>query len=346
MPGVAENALEIGNAASTLSDAQTILVNLETTARCKWSNTCGPRCLLNQLNSRARPPLTRLDVLRVADEIISSRASFHVRHMCALGKEVMEDADTLFEIARMWHEAPASSRPGAFGIITASALGLESRVRDFARFPLSWIVISLDVPSVRLRSPVNEQPLLTSALHIRATGGTEALGVNTLLTPDNLAEVIALGRRFEPSQIDQWSLGPFLAPAANGLLRPVITRDDYCRAIERMEAEFSGSGMRILFDLDYAELLALVGDKARLKPAGNAWRYEYEVTKNIKLAALNEQPFFFLRSRWDGEILAKADFKIIGLERGTYGPWQPGRVGELLEQFVLQQEFINPMEAR
>jgi len=265
--------------------------------------------------------------------------------MCALGKEVMEDADTLFEITRMWHEAPATGRPGALGIITASASGLKRHAREFARFPISWIVISLDVSSVGLRSPANEQPLLASALLVRATGGTEALGVNTLLTPDNLSEVIALGRRVEKGQIDQWSLGPFLAPATNGLLRPVVRRDDYRRAIERVVAEFGDSRMRILFDLDYSELLALVGDKIRLKPAGKAWRYEYAVTENIKLAALNQQPFFFMRSRWDGQILAKADFKVIGLEQGTYGRWQPGRVVELLQQFVSQQELMIPTEA-
>ncbi|MCE9520271.1 MAG: hypothetical protein K8R87_12060 [Verrucomicrobia bacterium] len=289
---------------------------------------------MNQLNTHAQSPLQKSQITRMASEFITSPSSHFVRHVCALGKEVMEDASTLFEIIRLWHATPVSKRPGTFGIITASAQGLETNLPEFVRHPLSWVVVSLDVPSVRLRSPENETPLLTAALKLRAVGGVEAVGVNTLLTPTNLDEVITLGRRLNGAEIHQWSLGSFLSPSPAGQLKPVMQLHDYRQAIESIAKEFRNSKLRILFDLDYTDFIPISGCQPEVLENLVAWRYEYPLTSNLTLTALNPHPGYFLRARWDGELLAKGDFKVIGLERGAYGKWQPGRGEGLLADLV------------
>ena len=336
MPGVAENALELRCASDVLCDEQTILANIETTSTCGFSRTCAGSCLLNQLNSQARPALGRPKVLELAREFINSPQSHRIRHFCALGMEVMDDAESLFEILRYWHATPASNRPGTFGIITANAAGLRRHARNFAENPLSWLVISLDVASVGLRSQTNENSLLLSALDLRSASGTQALGVNTLITRENLSEVVALGHRIEHKALDQWSLAPFLTPQ-NGRMKSTMSRDDYLRVIERVSNEFSATSMQIILDLDYATLLDLVGDGERLACGQGAWRYEYPITSQFALTALNPKLNYFLRARWDGELLSHPDFNVIGLKNGTYGTWQSGRVSRLLEDFEHQK---------
>ena len=335
MPGVAENALELANTQSYLTEDQNILINIETTASCRFTKRCGGHCILNMVNSKAREPMSHEMMLQIAEEIFSSPHSRRIRHVGAVGKEVLDAPALLLEIARLWHRTPSFRRPGTLGMISAAAEPMNKFASSFAENPLSWVNISIDSTAVDLRTQANAEPLLASALHIRKVGGVQAVGVNTLLSRGNLDQVIEIGRRMERAGVDQWSIGPFIAPR-NGRMEPVAETADFRRAIDRVMAEFADSPMNILFEMDYAELLALVGDEARLRDGRNRWRHEYPVSRSLKLIATNPRAGFFLRVRWDGELLAKHDFRTIGLEHGRYGSYHPGRITELLEQFANQ----------
>src|SRR4051794_9987480 len=98
MPGVAENAIE-RPFVMPLRDNQSILANWETTSRCAYSNICSSRCLINQLNTHAGKDLPRTKLFQIAEEFLHSSAAKHVRHLCLLGKEVMEDVEVLFHVS-------------------------------------------------------------------------------------------------------------------------------------------------------------------------------------------------------------------------------------------------------
>ena len=329
MPAIAENALELARTQSSLTEDQNILINIESTGSCHFTKRCGDRCILNMVNSKARAPMSPDTVLQIADEIFSSPSSHRIRHVGAVGKEVMDAPELLGEIAKLWHRTLAFRRPGTLGMISAAAEPMVKFAPRFAENPLSWLNISIDTSAVGLRTQSNAEPLLASALHLRKAGGVLAVGVNTLLTGGNLDQVIEIGRRVERAGVDQWSIGPFLVPR-DGRMEPVAETADFRRAIDRVMAEFADSPMNILFEMDYTELLALVGDEARLRDGRTRWRHEYSVSQCMKLIATNPREGFFLRVRWDGELLAKHDFRTVGLEHGRYGSYQPGRITELL----------------
>jgi hypothetical protein len=338
MPGIAENALELANTQSFLTEDQYILINIETTASCHFTKRCGDHCILNKVNSMAREPMSPDTVLQIADELFSSTHSHRIRHVGAVGKEVLDAPELLIEIAKRWHRTPSFRRPGTLGIISAAAEPMNQFASSLVENPLSWVNISIDTSAVDLRTQANAAPLLASALNLRKIGGVQAVGVNTLLSRGNLDQVVEIGRRVERAGVDQWSIGPFLAPRSNGRMEPVAETADFRRAIDRVIAEFADSPMNILYEMDYTELLALVGDEARLRDGRNRWRHEYSLSRCLKLIATNPREGFFLRVRWDGELLAKHDFRTVGLEHGRYGSYQPGRIVELLAQFAKEKE--------
>ena len=121
MAAVAENALELANMQSFLTEDQNILINIETTASCRFTKRCGDHCILNMVNSKAREPMSRDLALRVAEELFSSPHSRRIRHVGMVGKEVLDAPELLGEIAKLWHHTPTFRRPGTLGMISAAA---------------------------------------------------------------------------------------------------------------------------------------------------------------------------------------------------------------------------------
>jgi hypothetical protein len=344
MPGIAENAIETAVMRTRLNEEQTILANIEITAACRWRERCSDRCILEVVNSRAGKPMEESKVMAAGAELVRSPQSRRVRHLGVVGREPLEAPGVLLGLLRLWHGTPAEVRPGTFGVITAAAGPLAEFAPSFADNPMTWLNVSIDTAAVGLRAAANAGPLLKSALKVRELGGTEAVGVNTLLTPDNLEEVVGIGRQVERAGVDQFSIGPFLVARA-GRMEPLAGAPDFRRAVDRLAAEFAGTAMQVRFEVDYHEMVALVGDEDRLRNGEQRWRHEYPVTDRLMLIATNPRQGHFLRVRWDGSLLSKRDFRTVGLEQGMFGSYRPGRVEELLEEFSARTAAANVMEA-
>lgn len=339
MPGIAENALE--STRFGLRDDQRVLANIETTAVCGFTPVCGDRCILNIVNASAGAPLVAEAVLAESHELIASNYSNRVRHLAIAGKEPLASPEVFFAILRQWHAMPESRRPGTIGLITADAPALKMLSSRFTDTPVSWVNISIDTDAVGLRTPANATPLLENALYLRRTGGTLAVGVNTLLSSTNLEHLIAIGRRLQSIGIDQWSIGPFLFPC-NGRMESQVGSSDLLRALDRLTLEFGTSPMRIVFEVDHAQLFNLAGTNAQLGAFDNAWRYEYRFHPNVTVIATNPREGYFVRARWDGALLGKQDFRTVGLKEGQYGRYAPGRIAELLGRFAALHKLSTP----
>jgi hypothetical protein len=330
MPIIATIALE--SRCSSLGEHRQVLSNLEINNRCSFSSRCGAACYLNVVAPLAsREALPAEQVLAAARETI--RNGWDVRHLGLPGKEVLESPALLFQILEEFHSTLADTRPGSVGIITAHAAALKHHSRQLAEVPLGWVAISMDTSDSGLRLPQNNKPLLENALRLKEAGGTKLLGVNTVLTADNLSEVVRIGQQLKGLGIDQWAVSPLLQPEQNRM-ESVLSVPRLREIVVRLAEEFGGTGFNIVVDLDFEMLCALVGDPRALASGAGRWRTEYQLpmAPNIMLVAGNAKPAHFFRLRWDGQLMSKEDFRRVGID-GSYGGYEPGRISALLENF-------------
>jgi hypothetical protein len=278
---------------------------------------------------KAGKPLAPALVYSAACEVIEH--GWDVRHLVCPGKEVMESAPLLLRIAEAYHAAPSHKRPGSLGIITASASGLGRYGERLAETPLTWTAISMDAVETGLRTPGNNDLLFKSALEFKASGGTELLGVNTLLTEVNLETVLEIGRGLLRRGVDQWTLSPLLRPAVNGRMESVVPKARLDEITERIVLEFGGKDLEIVFD--HIDLAPPGGDLEALLAGQDRWRVEYKVpgAANVTLITGNARPGYFVRLDYTGQLMSKEDFRRIG-RSGCYGPYAPGRFAALLEE--------------
>lgn len=330
MAVVATNALEQRN--SPLGEQRQLLVNLEVNNSCKYTEVCGRTCYLNVIAPTGREPLPTEMILSAARELI--QRGDQVRHLVLPGKEVFESPELLLRIVEEFHAASPSSRPGDISIITASGAGLRRHASRLADTPLGAVNISLDTPGSGLRSWRNNQPLLDAAMSLKEGGGTEMVGVNTVLTGRNLAAAIQIGNQLEGVGIDQLTFGPLLRPT-DGRMEAVLSVQQLREIIDRVTQEFAGSSLDIVFDLDLPLLHGLVEAPEVFTNGATRWRFEYELpgAPNILLEAGNPQRGYFYRLDWAGQLMSKEDYRWIG-RPGSYGEYVPGRIGALMGELA------------
>jgi hypothetical protein len=330
MAAIATNALE--PRWSPLDEQRQLLINLELNNVCANTHICGSNCYLNVISEGKRMrPLPSTLVFSAASEIIAN--GWDVRHLVLPGKEVWESPELLLRIIEQFHAAPAHSRPGSLGIITASPVGLRQYANRLADSPLSWTAISMDTSETGLRSSGNNRLLLESALHLKEVRGTELLGVNTLVTGRNLEGVLQIGQELQRIGIDQWTLSPLLQPE-NGRMEPVLSNEELVEITERVIVEFGGSSLNIVFDhIDLLSLDSFTNTRKAFHGREDRWRIEYELpdAPNITLITGNMRPGYFLRLDWAGQLMSKEDFRRIA-QPGCYGHYTPGKCVRLLEE--------------
>jgi MoaA/NifB/PqqE/SkfB family radical SAM enzyme len=328
MAVIATNALETRY--SPLGEHRQLLVNIELNNSCAFTDVCGPTCYLNVIAQVGKVPLASELVLAAAREII--QCGENVRHLVLPGKEVFESPELLLEVIEEFHAAPAHTRPGDISIITASSAGLQRHASRLANTPLGAISISLDTPGSGLRSPRNNKPLLDAALRLKELGGTERLGVNSVLTDRNLAGIIQIGKQLQGIGVDQWTLGPLLR-SQSGRMESVLSSHQLREIINRVSQEFAGADLSIMFDLDLPLLRGLIDAPEVFANGATRWRFEYELpgAPNIVLEAGNPAAGYFFRMDFSGKLSSKEDYRWIG-RPGSYGQYTPGRISRLLEE--------------
>jgi MoaA/NifB/PqqE/SkfB family radical SAM enzyme len=329
MPVVATNTAE--KRCSSLGEHRQLLVNIELNNSCAYTKVCGQTCYLNLVSPVGKTPLRAEQVFAAAREFIL-HGEF-VRHLVLPGKEVFESPEVLLRVIEEFHAVPIHSRPGQISIITASPFGLKRYARRLADTPLGVLNISMDTTGSGLRSLCNNEPLFEAALRLKEIGGTEAIGVNTVLTKDNLADAVQIGKRLQGSGIDQWTLGPLLHPVG-GRMESVLPVERLREIVDHLCHEFAGEGLNIVVDLDLPLLAGFTKDPEVFSVGAGRWRYEYELpgAPNILLEAGNPRPGHFVRMDWAGQLMSKEDFRCIG-RPGSYGNYAPGRIMHLLKEF-------------
>ncbi len=260
-----------------------------------------------------------------------------VRHLVLPGKEVFETPELLMQVVEEFHAAPVQSRPGGISIITASPAGLTRYAPRLTDMPLGAVNSSMDTAESGLRSPRNNEPLLDAVLRLKEVGGTEAIGVNTVVTENNIDSVVQIGKRLQGAGIDQWTLGPLLHPV-NSRMESVLSAAQLREVLDRVCQEFAGSDLSIVVDLDVPLLTGLV-DAPEVFETGKArWRYEYELpdAPNILFEAGNPAAGFFFRMDWSGQLMSKEDYRRIGWP-ASYGQYAPGAISHLIKKLREQR---------
>lgn len=333
MAVIATNTIE--QRCSSLGEHRQLLVNIELNNSCAHTKVCGQTCYLNVVSPVGKAPLGPELVLAAAREVI--RRGEFVRHFVMPGKEVFETPDLLLGVLDEFHTAPIQSRPGTISIITASATGLQRYASRLVETPLSAVNISMDTAGSGLRSPRNNGPLLAAALRLKELGGTEVIGVNTVLTEDNLADAVQIGKHLQSAGIDQWTLGPLLRPV-NGRMESVLSAGQLRVMIDRVRQEFGGSDLGIVVDLDLPLFSGLVEVPGVFAAGKYRWRYEYELpdAPNIMLEAGNPAEGYFFRMDWAGQLLSREDYRRIS-SPASYGQYSPGAIESLIQKLRSQR---------
>jgi hypothetical protein len=285
---------------------------------------------LNVVSPVGKAPLKPGHVLSAAREVIQNGE--FVRHLVLPGKEVFETPELLMQVIEEFHAAPLQSRPGDISIITASPAGLTRYTPRLADMPLGAVNISMDTAESGLRSPRNNEPLLNVALRLKEVGGAEAIGVNTVVTENNIESVIQIGKRLRCAGIDQWTLGPLLRPM-NGRMESSLSVGQLREILDRIRQEFGNSDLNIVVDLDLPLLNGLVDAPEMLATGKLRWRYEYELpdSPNILLEAGNPDAGFFFRMDWAGQLMSKEDYRRIGWP-ASYGQYASGAISHLIKK--------------
>lgn len=325
--GVAENAMEMR--ANGLGESRKVLINLEINNNCSYTATCGDRCILNNVRVAAKP-ISEREILLAAFEFIENGST--IRHFAIPGKEPLESPTLLFDIVERYHNTPREQRPGTIGIIT-SGLKLSGNTRLFQEFSLDWMILSVDAEKTGLRIYGNSLKALDIALELRGKEKVKRLNVNTVLTRDNIDEVIKIGRSLEErGKVDQWSVGGMLNPNGGSMVH-ALSVADHARQLDRITAEFGNGRMQVVFVTDHSRLEEVTRKKI-LEREMDKWRTELRRAPNVMATAANPREGYFMRLRYDGQLLAKADFGKIGLREGRYGRYEPGKISKLMNQFA------------
>ena len=149
--------------------------------------------------------------------------------------------------------------------------------------------------------------------------------VNSVFTEGNHDDIIALGHSICSSGIDQWGIAPLLS-FQQQCLTPAVPIDSMKVLLQRVVSELGTAPAQILFELELSQYQELTGNTV-----ADRWRVEEQVEySNVFLMAANFQPGYFVRLRWDGELLNKQDFRTLGLKRGSLGSYQPGALASII----------------
>lgn len=314
---------------------QKVLGNLELNDRCAYTRTCGDTCFLNQVHVD-RPALSPDAVYEAGVAMI--RRGDVIRHLAFPGKEPFESGALLQRLTRAFHETPVASRPLSLGAISASAGGIALWLPRLSETPLCWLAVSMDVAGSGLRGGLHPE-VLESALAGRRAGGTGAVAVNTTFRRETIAGALELASVLGPKNIDQWALCPLVVPDGT-TMRSAVDYDTVEQMVERLGAVHDAAA-KVVVETDLPTLQRLAADSWHNPLQTDVWRIEVKLPNGVWLFARNPSPGYFLRVRYDGEILSRLDFTQRGLKAGRYGRFKRGpEIDAALERMAVERQTL------
>lgn len=200
--------------------------------------------------------------------------------------------------------------------------------------PLSWVLVSADPQGSALHPEIDGARAMEAAVRAKDCGGTHLIGTNTTLSSAvPLDQLIAIGQRCERLGVDQWSVGGLYQPRG-GRLEDTLREDEVKAALDAIVNEFRDSATNITINLSSELFARWAGGSHLLRSQPNSWRMEMKVSDNVLLIAPNAKPGYFIRLRWDGELLDHDDLLTVGVLKGAFGTYHPGHMRQTLESFV------------
>jgi hypothetical protein len=335
----AETALE--SKWQPIAEDRQLLINFESGNTCGFTEVCRENCVLNARRVPAGSEMSEADKRAALRELIVYGET--IRHVALVGKEPLANIDLICDYALpLYHSTTPARRPGSFGLIT-SGLGLRKVIPRFRDRPLPWMILSVDTIETGLRNPGLAWQHFNDAVQLRDSGGVTQLGVNSLLTDNNCDALLTLGQRLLEFEIDQWSISPMVRPVGQEM-RSILSPAEVNSFLFDLAERFSSQKMEVMLDADYETFAEVVCDDEGFGDAAR-WRIEKNFRgSDIVIAALNTKDGFFARCRWDAQISAKSEFTRVGLAKGKYGSYSPGRFRELLSQLsALRDRQLEPV---
>ncbi len=310
---------------------RSVLLNQELGPSCKMTKVCGETCYLHWSHSSAGRALSALELCQAGASAMGTNLSGSVRHWGLAAKEPLDYPDSVRLLTRAWHEAPPHSRPGTLGLITASANGLRSQCESWKPSPLSWILASVDPQETSLHPAKYGAALMEAVIRAKDSGGVETVGINTTITNSECSNIFAIGARAARLGIDQWSVSSLYAPR-RGKLETSMTLDEVKAVAEFLAIECARFPLDVTLSVTPQQFTEMNSDWSLLREQYGKWRFERNLSANVNIIAPNPLPGYFMRVRWDGEILNHDDLLIVGLRSGSYGSIHRHSVTEVLDR--------------
>lgn len=300
--------------------------NISLNNSCSLTKRCGSRCFLNVV----QPDTPELEAGQRADalrEIMD--AGPIVRHMSFVEKEPFESPEQLRAALVDFHSRSRDQRPQAIGCIT-NGLPLGNHLDWLADSPLDWCLTSLDGEAdTHLRGRMLWTPALHNLVEAKRLGAVRLIGINTVVTEENMESVIRLGRRLPEFGIDYWGLGVYLTNQ-HGVMTSTLSPDRTRECVHRIAEGIADSPVPAVFELDEGAFELITGTRPRSVRNG-PWRLEHPIAGTpLRIATMSPEPGRFFRFRFDGQLLDKADLLTVGAVETRYGKYAPGKITQLL----------------
>ncbi len=317
------------------------MVNIEINDRCGYTNKCGCSCILNQLGSGRREELNSTSYYEFCREMAANGET--IENVALVGKEPTETPERLDRTLEILNGASVDTRPLNIGMITAGhrLSNVQSILREN---PLDWMAVSIDTPETGLRNEGQVTRSFREAVSSREYGGTKLLGVNTVMHPANLVGLVKIGERIlsEPA-IDQWALSPMFLREGNAM-KSIIPLSQLRELLTRLISHFGNSPKPILVNVDFEDLVGLIGGGEFLTDPLDFWRVEHQVKDTaVTLVTMNPSPGYFTRLKYSGGILSRKEFRRGDFDGSSYGNYAPGKLSQALEKMAYERKVNIPL---
>lgn len=304
-----------------------VQINFALNNTCNLTEQCGTRCLLNVVQPRTEEMPTLLRSAALGEVLDAGR---HVRFLTFCEKEPFVSWEFLQKALIAYRQRSADRRPQSVGCISNGLL--IDRHCDWLRdAPLDWCLVSLDgMPQSHLRGRTLWNPAFQNLLALRQRGGARVVGVNTVVTAENLKSVFELGHVLISEGVDYWGLGVYMRPDVSGHISCSLSLTATKDIIFRIAEEFGDNRIPVVFEVE-PEAFELIAGADPFAMCDGPWRLEYTVARSFRIATINPAPGKWIRLRFDGQLLDKSDLLTIGTLEGRYGRYEPGKIGAIIE---------------
>ncbi|MBK8270608.1 MAG: hypothetical protein IPK83_20825 [Planctomycetes bacterium] len=167
-------------------------------------------------------------------------------------------------------------------------------------------------------------------LELRRRGGARVIGVNTVVTADNVDSVVELGHVLIGEGVNYWGLGTYLQPGARGRVVASINPTQTIELIERIADQFSNNRLPVVFEVEPETFQTISGIDTN-DVVGGPWRLEHPVSSSFRVATINPEPGKWIRLRFDGQLIDKSDLLTVGVLEGRFGRYEPGKITALIQ---------------